>query len=81
VTPNIPAGQIVQQQNALTPPLQILFGQTTATLSYAGLAQGAVGLYQINLVVPNVPDNDAVPLTFTLGGVSGAQTLYTAVKR
>ncbi|HXB69550.1 MAG TPA: IPT/TIG domain-containing protein [Candidatus Acidoferrales bacterium] len=79
VTPNIPAGQVAQQPNAVTSPLTVFFGQTAATLSYSGLAPGAVGLYQFNVVVPNVVNGDAVPITFPLGGVNGTQTLYTAV--
>jgi len=76
------AGQVVQQTNSLTTtPLTILFGQTPATVSYAGLSPGAIGLYQINVVVPAVPDSDAVALSVTLGGVAGSQTLFTAVKR
>ena len=59
--------------------LQVFFGQTPATLSYFGLAPSAVGLYQFNVVVPNVTNSDAVPITFPLGGVNGNQTLYTAV--
>jgi uncharacterized protein (TIGR03437 family) len=39
-----------------------------------------VGLYQINVLVPNIPSSDAVPLTFTLNGVTGTQTLYTSVE-
>jgi len=80
VTPDSPAGQIVTQSNQLSQPLQILFGQTPAQISYAGLAPGFVGLYQFNVVVPPVPDNDLVPVTFNLGGVAGTQTLYIAVK-
>jgi len=80
VTPNIPAGQIVQQTNALALPFHVFFGPTEATVSYAGLAPNAVGLYQFNLVVPNVTASDLVPLTFTLGGVSATQTLYIAVQ-
>jgi len=59
--------------------LQIYFGSAPATLQYWGLAPGLVGVYQLNVVVPNVAASDAVPVTFTLGGVSGTQTLYTAV--
>jgi hypothetical protein len=40
-----------------------------------------VGLYQFDIVVPQVPDNNLVPLTFNLGGLPGTQTLYTAVHR
>jgi uncharacterized protein (TIGR03437 family) len=36
-------------------------------------------LYQFNVTVPAVADNNLVPLTFSLGGVPGAQTLYIAV--
>jgi uncharacterized protein (TIGR03437 family) len=81
VSPSIPAGQIVQQLNALTALLQISFGGTPATaLPYAGLAPDYVGLYQFNLVVPQVAAGNAVPVTFTLGGVAGTQTLYMAVQ-
>jgi len=80
VTPNTPAGQLVPQLNTLAAPFHILFGQTEATLQYDGLAPNAVGLYQFNVVVPNVAASDTVPLTFTLGGVPGTQTLYIAVQ-
>jgi uncharacterized protein (TIGR03437 family) len=80
VTPSTPAGQTVQELNTLAAPFQILLGQVEATLQYDGLAPGAVGLYQFNLVVPNVTASDAVPVTFTLAGVEGTQTLYIAVQ-
>jgi uncharacterized protein (TIGR03437 family) len=80
VTPNTPAGQIVEQDNALNSTVQVMFGQTPATLTYAGLAPNFIGLYLFKVVVPNVPASDNVPLTFTLNGVSGTQTLYTAVQ-
>jgi len=79
VTPDIPAGQIVTEDNQLTLPLQIQFGQTAAQVTYSGLAPSFVGLYQFDVVVPTVPDNNLEPLTFTLGGVAGTQTLVTAV--
>jgi len=72
-------GKIELTDNTVTAPLQILFGQAQAQLSFSGLAPLAVGLYQFNLVVPNVAASDAVPVSFTLGGTPGAQTLYTAV--
>jgi uncharacterized protein (TIGR03437 family) len=80
VTPNIPAGQIEQQDNSLSLPMQVMFGQTPATLTYEGLAPNFIGLYLFKVTVPNVPSSDNVPLTFTLGGMSGAQMLYTAVQ-
>jgi uncharacterized protein (TIGR03437 family) len=82
VIPEAPAGQIATGTSQLSAPLQILFGQTPAQeVPYAGMAPGWVGLYQLNVVVPAVPDSDLVPLTFSLGGVAGTQTLVTAVHR
>jgi uncharacterized protein (TIGR03437 family) len=81
VTPDTPAGQIVSGQNQLVQPLTMSFGGVLGTLLYDGLAPNYVGLYQFNVTVPNIPDSDAVPLTFNLGGTQGAQTLYTAVKQ
>jgi uncharacterized protein (TIGR03437 family) len=78
--PTIPAGQIVEQQNQLAEPLQVYFGSTQAQVNYAGLAPGLVGVYQFNVVVPNIAQNTNVPLTFVLGGVNIPQTLYTAVQ-
>jgi uncharacterized protein (TIGR03437 family) len=80
VTPDTPAGQIATSLTKLNTAVQFLFGQTPAgSVPYAGLAPGAVGLYQFNVVVPSIANSDAVPLTFTLGGANSAQTLYTAV--
>jgi len=79
VVPNIPAGQLVGQSNTLSSSLQIFLGGSPATVLYSGLARNYTGLYQINIVVPNVAAN-AVPLTFALGGMAGTQTLYIAVQ-
>jgi uncharacterized protein (TIGR03437 family) len=80
VTPDIPAGQIVQQNNALQSSFQVAFAGVPANVTYAGFAPGYVGLYQINLVVPNVAASDSVPLTFSLGGTPGPQNLFIAVQ-
>jgi uncharacterized protein (TIGR03437 family) len=74
----IPAGQIVTGANQLTGSLQMQVNGVTAPLSYFGLAPNFVGLYQFNLVVPAVPDGDW-PLTFTLNGNKGTQTLFLPV--
>jgi uncharacterized protein (TIGR03437 family) len=80
VSPSILAGQVVQQSNALSLNIHLFFGQTEATLTYAGLAPSAVGLYQFNAIVPSVAASNALPLTFTLNGLPGSQMLYTAVQ-
>jgi uncharacterized protein (TIGR03437 family) len=38
-----------------------------------------LGLYQFNVVVPNVAASDSVPVTFSLGGTTGTQKLITAI--
>jgi uncharacterized protein (TIGR03437 family) len=79
VTPNIPAGQIVQQTNSL-PSFQISIAGTPAMVTYAGLAPNTIGLYQFNVVIPNVSASDTASVTFTIGGVSGSQALHIAVQ-
>jgi uncharacterized protein (TIGR03437 family) len=79
VTPNIPAGQIVGQSNQLSSNLQIFFDGRPATISFAGLTSGYLGLYQFNVVVPDVAAGDTVPVTFSLGGVTGTQKLLIAI--
>jgi uncharacterized protein (TIGR03437 family) len=72
-------GQIAQAANTLTSPFVVKFGTAQATVSYSGLAPNFVGLYQFNVVVPSVSANDAVPITFTLGGASSTQTFSLAI--
>lgn len=81
VTPDIQAGQIVQQTNTLQSAFQISFAGVPATVTYSGLAPGYVGLYQFNVTVPNVAPSDNVPVTFTLGGTSGPQNLVIAIQK
>jgi len=80
VTPTIPVGQTVGVWNDIASPIEVDFESTPATLSYYGLAPNLIGLYQFNIVVPDVPSNDLTPISFTLGGIAGAQTLYIAVE-
>ncbi len=80
VTPTISAGQIVGQTNQLVIAPQITIGGTPATVTFAGLVQGNVGLYQFNVTVPSVTASDKVPVTFTVGGAAGTQTLYTTIQ-
>ena len=80
VTPATAAGTLVTGTTQLTNTLQVLFGTTPAVVSYNGLSSD-IGIYQVNVVVPGIADNDAAPLTFNLGGVAGSQTLYIAVKQ
>ena len=80
VTGSTGAGQIVQVANSLTLPLQVQIGGAPAAVSYAGSEPASLGLYQFDVIVPNVAAGSAVPLAFTLGGLAGTQTLYIAVQ-
>ncbi len=75
VTPATGAGQIATQATNLVNKPVFLFGQTQAQVPYAGLAPGFVGLYQFNIVVPNVSAGDH-PLNVTVGGTSVNQGLF-----
>jgi uncharacterized protein (TIGR03437 family) len=81
VTPAIGAGEVVQALNSTEYPLEVFVGGARAAVTYAGLAPNAVGVYQINVVVPAVTAGGNLPLAFTLGGVSGTQKLSVAVGR
>lgn len=80
VTPDIPAGQLVQQANTLTLSFEMSIGGVPITsVPYVGLAPDYTGLYQFNVVVPPTNGSGAALLTFAVGGVAGTQTLYLAV--
>jgi uncharacterized protein (TIGR03437 family) len=79
VTPDIPAGQIVQQSNALPSSFQMSLGGSPVTAAYAGLAPNYTGLYQFNITVPSGTATGAIPLTFAIDGVNGTQTLSIAI--
>ncbi len=76
-TPAVPAGVIVSQLTSLPNP-RVLFGQTQATVSFAGLAPNFIGLYQFNIVVPQVAAGDA-QLSVSVDNVNVTQTLWTTV--
>jgi uncharacterized protein (TIGR03437 family) len=62
----------------LTPSVTI--GGVPAPVAFSGLAPGFVGLYQVNVQVPDkAPSGDAVPVVVTLGGVS-SNTVTIAVQ-
>ena len=76
--PVIPAGQIAGQTNSL-PNVVVKLGDVAATVEYAGLAVGSVGLYQFNIVVPTGVTGDA-QLTVAVDGVSLTQALYLTLR-
>ena len=58
----------------------VTVGGMSASVSFSGLAPGFVGLYQVNIQVPqNAPVGDAVPVVLSIGGVT-SNTVTMAVQ-
>ena len=58
----------------------VIIGGLPAVVSYSGLAPGLVGLYQVNVQVPNnAPTGDAVNLAITVGSLT-SNTVTVAVQ-
>ena len=80
VTPDSPAGQLVTHSNLLQRKFEASFAGKPATVNFSGLAGGFTGLYQFNVVVPDIAASDSVPFTYSLDGVAGPQTLVIAIR-
>jgi uncharacterized protein (TIGR03437 family) len=77
--PAVGSGTVTGVANGIA-GLAVSFGSTAATVTYAGLEPGVVGLYQFNITVPDVADGD-YPISFQVGGAKTAQTVYLTVGR
>lgn len=74
-------GQIAAIAAPLIDTVEVKLSGQSATVSYAGLAPGLVGVYQINLIIPSgVPDGDAQLEVITGGEPLAGQTLFLPVK-
>ncbi len=73
--PAVPTDRVFEGAAPLTEPVTIRIGGVPATVEFAGLI--GVGLYQFNVVTPNVQVGDQ-PVTAEIGGVtSPSNTLLT----
>jgi uncharacterized protein (TIGR03437 family) len=76
-TPSTSAGQVTPASNSLALPVKITlsYGEFNtplqATTTYTGLAPGIVGLYQFNVVIPQLPSSagNTWTIAFELGGI------------
>ena len=58
----------------------VMIGGSTASVQFSGLAPGFVGLYQVNIQVPqSAPIGDAVSLQIEIGGVTSTKQATIAV--
>jgi uncharacterized protein (TIGR03437 family) len=77
-TPATPAGVLAAQNSPLALPFQVNIGGVAATVPFAGLLAGTVGLYQLNVVVPAVPAGDQT-IELIVDSVPNAQSLTLRV--
>lgn len=73
-------GQVASGLTSLTGTFAITIGGSSATVNYAGLAPGVVGLYQFNVVVPAISTTGDAAVVTTLNGITTPQTLLLPVK-
>ncbi len=95
--PVVPPGEVTKEPAPVVQPLEVLFqylaenrGVISEVLSqplYAGLAPGYVGVYQVNLRLPDAPPSlPACPsglyrnLRITLLGTGGSDSIEICVK-
>lgn len=72
------AGVVAAQGSPLSSPFTLRIGGVTAQVTFAGAVSGAIGLYQFNLIVPNVPAGDQ-PIDLTVDGVANGQNLSIVI--
>jgi uncharacterized protein (TIGR03437 family) len=70
VNPLVPSGAAAPSDPLSLPLAEVraTVGGKPASIAFAGLAPGFVGVLQINLVIPDIPTGDQ-PLAITIGGL------------
>jgi uncharacterized protein (TIGR03437 family) len=72
------AGVVAGQGAPLALPYELRIGGVPANVTFAGMVAGSIGLYQFNLVVPNVPAGDQ-PIELTVDGVNAGQNMVIVI--
>ena len=76
--PATQAGVVAGQASRLALPFEVRIAGVAATVPFAGIVGGSIGLYQINVTVPNVPAGDH-PIELRVDGITNGQNLAIAV--
>jgi uncharacterized protein (TIGR03437 family) len=77
-TPPTQAGVVAALASPLSLSYELRIGGVPANVTFAGIVGGSIGLYQFNVVVPNVAAGDQ-PIELTVDGVSAGQGLTIVV--
>ena len=76
--PDVVPGEVVNGAAPLLNPVAIRVGQADAQVVYAGLT--GVGLFQFNVVVPDLPNGD-YPVVAQIGGVRTSSAARVRIER
>ena len=74
------AASLDKLRNAKTKPT-VLVGGVQASVLFAGLTPQFVGVNQLNIVIPDIPAGDKVPLQIQVGGITSPNTITIGVSR
>ena len=64
--------------SAISSAYRLRIGGQPATVTFAGVVGGTIGLYQFNVVIPAVPAGDQ-PIDLELDGLPNAQNLVITI--
>lgn len=87
LTVPVPLGQAAEgAESRVIAPVAVKIGGITSEVTYAGMAPGWVGLYQVNARVPaNAPSGNSVPVVLSVtnpdGTVVSSNTVTIAIQR
>lgn len=83
VTPALPSGVAAGAGGTTIPtlssPPSVTIGGIPATVQFAGLAPGFVGLYQVNVVIPSIAANVSAPVQITTAQGQTSNSVVIAV--
>ena len=82
VTPPVANGaNSLDATRATTTVPTVLVGGVPATVQFSGLSPQFPGVYQLNVVMPDVPAGDRVPLQIEMGGIRTSDQVIIAITR
>ena len=72
------AGVVASQNASLTLPHEIRIAGVPATVTFGGVVAGSIGLYQFNVIIPQVPAGEQ-PIELVVDGAPNSQQLAIAI--